>query len=138
MNNKTIHKAGLFVSRDGSILLCRRRKGSPLLILPGGKLEPGETPMQALAREIEEELGDVCVRGLKLIGRYEGPAANDPGKTVVIDLFSGTLDGQPQACAEIGELVWFGPEGDPAELAPSLRDSILPDLRKRGLLPAGS
>jgi 8-oxo-dGTP diphosphatase len=138
MNNKLIHKAGLFVSRDGSILLCRRKKGSRLLILPGGKLERGETPREALAREIEEELGDVRVSGLKRIGRYEGPAANDHGKTVVIDLFSGTLEGQPRPCAEIGELVWFGPDGDPAELAPSLRDSILPDLRKRGLLPPGS
>ncbi len=135
MNNKMIHKAGLFSCRDGAILLCRRRKGSPLLILPGGKLERGETAQEALAREIEEELGEVRVTELNRIGRYTGPAANDNGKTVVIDLFGGTLEGVPRPCAEIGELVWFGPDGDPAELAPSLRNSILPDLRRRGLLP---
>lgn len=130
-----IHKAGLFVQRDGAILLCRRRKGSPLLILPGGKLEAGETAEQALAREIREELGKVRVKEVAHVGRYSGPAANDNGKTVVIDLFSGALEGQPRPCAEIGELIWFGPDGDETELAPSLRDSILPDLRKRGLLP---
>jgi len=132
---QVIHKAALFVSRDGRILLCRRRKGSPLLILPGGKLELGETPEQALAREVEEELGDVRIRWMKPLGVYQGPAANDPGKLVVIHLFQGPLKGRPRPCAEIGELVWFGPGGNPDELAPSLRDSILPDLRARGLLP---
>jgi 8-oxo-dGTP diphosphatase len=133
--NQTIHKAGLFLCRDGRIMLCRRHTGSQLLILPGGKLEPGETAEEALARELQEELGDVSVSDLVLVGRYEGPAANDPGKTVVIDLFSGTLSGDPHPCAEIGELVWYGPDDDPETLAPSLRDSILPDLRARGLLP---
>ena len=135
--SQTIRKAAMFISRDGCILLCRRRKGSPLLILPGGKLESGETPEEALVRELREELGKVSVSGLKLLGRYAGPAANDSGKTVAIDLFGGQLKGKPRPCAEIGELVWFGPDGSPDELAPSLRDSILPDLRERGLLPPG-
>jgi hypothetical protein len=57
-------------------------------------------------------------------------------KIVLIDLFGGELLGEARACAEIGELVWFGAGDDEARLAPSLRDSILPDLRARGLLPA--
>jgi 8-oxo-dGTP diphosphatase len=46
--------------RDGGrVLLSRRRRGQHLegtWELPGGKLEPGETPAAALAREIAEEL----------------------------------------------------------------------------------
>jgi 8-oxo-dGTP diphosphatase len=50
--------AALFDS-EGRILLAQRPEGKSLAGLwefPGGKLEPGETPEAALARELEEEL----------------------------------------------------------------------------------
>jgi 8-oxo-dGTP diphosphatase len=48
------------IEREGRVLICRRmpRQAHPLKWeFPGGKVEPGETPAQALARELEEELG---------------------------------------------------------------------------------
>jgi len=45
---------------DGKILIARRQKGDVLEHLwefPGGKIEPGETPEQCLAREMLEEFG---------------------------------------------------------------------------------
>lgn len=47
------------VRRDGRIMLCRRRPevhNGLKWEFPGGKLEPGETPEDALKRELREEL----------------------------------------------------------------------------------
>src|SRR5579883_559108 len=46
--------------RGGRILLTQRRRGTHLELLwefPGGKMEPGESPEEALKRELREELG---------------------------------------------------------------------------------
>ena len=51
--------AGLLV-RDGLVLICQRRPDQPMALqweFPGGKIEQGESPEQALARELQEELG---------------------------------------------------------------------------------
>ncbi len=49
----------LFVIRDGQILLIRKKRGlgAGKVNGPGGRLEPGETPVQAALREVKEELG---------------------------------------------------------------------------------
>src|ERR1700729_9843 len=122
-----IHKAGLFHLKDGRVLLCRKKHTTSLLILPGGKLEPGETAEECLRRECREELGEVEVSNLHFLGEYESSAAGQDGKTVKIALFAGELEGTPAAHSEIQELVWFGPYDDAALLAPSLRFVILPD-----------
>lgn len=52
--------AGLILRADGKLLLGQRPEGKPWAgwwELPGGKLEPGETVLQALARELDEEIG---------------------------------------------------------------------------------
>lgn len=134
--NPFIHKAALLVVRDGHILLCKKRKGGAL-ILPGGKIEPGETPEQCVVREVREELGGIKVVNLSLVGSYEDIAARLHGEMhqrIRIELYRGELRGSPRASAEIAGLVWFGPEDDLEQVAPSLRNKIIPDLKTRGLL----
>lgn len=52
--------AGVLVDREQRILIARRPSGKPMAGLwefPGGKVEPHESPEQALIRELDEELG---------------------------------------------------------------------------------
>lgn len=48
-----------FVIRDGQILLIEKKRGlgAGKINGPGGRLEPGETPVEAAIRETQEELG---------------------------------------------------------------------------------
>jgi 8-oxo-dGTP diphosphatase len=52
--------AAALIVRDGEVLIGQRRPDQPMALLwefPGGKIEAGESPEQALARELDEELG---------------------------------------------------------------------------------
>ncbi|AHB47226.1 NTP pyrophosphohydrolase [Hyphomicrobium nitrativorans NL23] len=56
--------AAALVDTDNRVLLSKRPEGKQLAGLwefPGGKVDPGETPEEALIRELDEELGiEVC------------------------------------------------------------------------------
>ncbi len=57
--NRLIVTAAALIDRDGRLLVQQRPEGKPMAGLwefPGGKLEPGETPEEALIRELAEEL----------------------------------------------------------------------------------
>jgi 8-oxo-dGTP diphosphatase len=60
----------LFVIRDGQILLIRKKRGlgAGKINGPGGRLEPGETPLEAAIRETREEL---CVEAVNPVLRGE-------------------------------------------------------------------
>ncbi|SRR5258706_2604357 len=48
------------IERQGMVLICQRKAGQKHALkweFPGGKVEPGETPIAAIRRELEEELG---------------------------------------------------------------------------------
>ena len=132
------YKIGLLTFRGDRFLMCRKDHFTSKLILPGGRVEPGESELECLNRELREELGDVAVDEPAFIGRYADIAhADDPliVKTLELSLYAGNLRGEPLPLSEIVELVWFGPDSDVRELTPIFTNQILPDLKKRGLLP---
>jgi 8-oxo-dGTP diphosphatase len=62
--------AAALIVREGEVLIGQRRANQPMALLwefPGGKIEPGESAPQALARELNEELGIEAVIGPQVI-----------------------------------------------------------------------
>ena len=74
------------LERDGRILIGRRGQGQSHAFkweFPGGKVEPGESPEQAVARELEEELAIRNARGEEIL-RYEYQYS---GKNAILLIF---------------------------------------------------
>jgi 8-oxo-dGTP pyrophosphatase MutT (NUDIX family) len=125
--------AALIDDRDGRLLLVRKR-GTAAFMQAGGKIEAGETPFEALARELSEELGLAPTQDeAPFLGRFSAPAANEPGLTVEAHLFhvrSNAAD--VRVGAEIEEAVWVAPRAAEAlPLAPLTRDHVLSLARGR-------
>jgi len=119
--------AGLIRDADGRLLTVRK-SGTGAYMLPGGKREPGEDDLTALARELFEELGVRMVSAEKF-GNFEAPAINEPGARVRSDVYSVTIEGPYAPGAEIADLLWIDPKGPPdVALAHLLRDHVLPML----------
>ena len=108
--------------RDGRYLICRRpahKRHGGLWEFPGGKLEPGESLLDAARREMREELGvDVSEIGDPLL------AVADTGSPFVIEFVPITIEGEP-TCLEHSQLDWRSLEAlAELELAPSDRKFV--------------
>jgi 8-oxo-dGTP diphosphatase len=104
--------AGL-IWRDGKILVCQRTRHQPMPLkweFPGGKIEEGEQPRDALRRELDEELGIAAAVGdevLRILHKYPG------GNSVELRFFnvrdySGELENRI-----FREIVWADPKDLP-------------------------
>jgi 8-oxo-dGTP diphosphatase len=81
------------IRREGKLLICQRHHNDRHGLkweFPGGKVEHGETPRQALERELSEELGIQARIGPE-IGRYE---FQYPKRTPILLIFHLVTDYQ--------------------------------------------
>jgi 8-oxo-dGTP diphosphatase len=106
---KPVHVvAGVLLDARGRVLLARRTEGRDLAGLwefPGGKVDPGETPMQALARELREELG-IRVQAVEPLVAVPQQYRD---KRILLDVFRVRYAGKPSG-REQQALAWAPPE----------------------------
>lgn len=114
--------------RDNHVLAVRK-SGTHRFMLPGGKLEPGESAYDAAVREVSEEIG-LDIHDLELLGEFTADAANEPGHRVESTVYLAALSGEPAPTGEIAEVRWTDLAGEYDDLAPLLVDSVMPLLRE--------
>ncbi|HYG30065.1 MAG TPA: NUDIX domain-containing protein [Allosphingosinicella sp.] len=121
--------AAIVVDAAGRTLLVRKR-GTEAFMQPGGKIGDSELPIDALAREVREELGCRIAGAHRPLGRFSAVAANEADTVVEAELFAVELVGEIAPAAEIEEARWHHPDDVPAfPLAPLTRDHVLPLVR---------
>ncbi|SQI18743.1 (deoxy)nucleoside triphosphate pyrophosphohydrolase [Corynebacterium jeikeium] len=102
---KRINVVGAVLVRDGKVLAAQRSESMSLPLMwefPGGKIEPGETPVEALRRELKEELLCDAVVG----DHVETTEHNYDFGTVILSTFFCTLNGEDPQITEHAEIRW--------------------------------
>jgi 8-oxo-dGTP diphosphatase len=133
-NIREVKKVGLALVEGNRILLVRKR-GSQTYILPGGKPEAGEDDIEALARELDEELGcSLDLSTVTFLGSFSDKIADEENATVTVRLYSARLIGNPAPQSEIEEMLWLQATNKDTPLAPSLTNKIIPYLISNGRL----
>lgn len=134
-NTPTITVAAICIRDASDRLLTVRKRGTAKFMLPGGKLEPGETPAHAVVRETAEETGiTVDLSQLVRLGHWRAPAANERGTSIESTVYIADVDRpEPEVAREIAQLRWLDlshtDEFD--DLAPMLTLHVIPALVSR-------
>jgi 8-oxo-dGTP pyrophosphatase MutT (NUDIX family) len=100
--------AGLLIIKNRKLLLAYS-KNKQCFYLPGGKIDDGESAMQALCREIEEELNVQLIESDLDYYTHITASAYGENNGVIMeqDCFLLNKRVEPKASAEIGELRFF-------------------------------
>ncbi|MFZ2555749.1 MAG: NUDIX domain-containing protein [Minisyncoccia bacterium] len=108
---RIIDKIAWIHIKDGKILMLRS-KGKDKPYFPGGKREAGENDLEALTRELKEELGiDFTPKTAVLLTRLSAPAHGQSEPTEVqCAFYTGDCEGEFIPQSEIEEAIWLSAE----------------------------
>lgn len=116
----TVGVFAVIVDAHGRVLCIQRNYGDHGWGLPGGRMEPRESPLATLAREVHEETGYIVSPGT-LLGVYSVPWKDD-----LVVCFTATILGRDpwEAGAEIAAVGFFAREDLPEPFGPRARRRI--------------
>lgn len=106
---KTIYLASALITNTAGELLTVRKKGSIYYMMAGGKIETGETPLEALQRELQEELNlNLKPNDIHYLGTHQTQAVNETNTLVHATVFHITTTSTSfTPHAELEEIKWL-------------------------------
>jgi len=133
MEKTYIDKLAFVYCKDGKLLVSLS-KGKDTWYIPGGKREGDESDVEALAREVKEELAvDLFPDTAKPYGVFEAQAHGKPEGTIVrMTCYTADFAGELRPSAEIEQLAFFG-YADKMKTS-TVDHLIFDDLRDNGLI----
>jgi len=125
--------AAILLNEKRQMLVVRKR-GTTQFMQPGGKIDPGETPEQALHRELAEEIGlTLPENAVRYEGVFREEAANEPGADVVAHAFTARLHAEVTPQAEIEEVRWLDLDRNPGVTIARLTETQMLPLARAAL-----
>jgi 8-oxo-dGTP diphosphatase len=124
-----------WVCLENGQILCARSRGKDIFYIPGGKREGAESDLQALLREINEELAVTLLHEtVRHVGTYEAdqPGGHPGGAVVRMSCYTGDYSGTLAPSSEIEEFAWFSYVDRPR--VPPVDQLLFDDLKAAGEL----
>lgn len=129
---------GTMFFKDEKLLIDKPRK-RPTYQMIGGKVEDGETPLEAAIRECHEELGENAIFDpslIELIMEFDEIATSD-GKTPIhfyVYKYNGELKGNLNTSEEIENFKWYDSSDGENILSNTLKNEVVPYCIKNNLI----
>lgn len=129
---------GTMFFKNDSLLIDKPRK-RPTYQMIGGKVEDGETPLEAAIRECHEELGDEAIFDsslIELVMEFDEIATSD-GKTPIhfyVFKYNGLLEGNLNVSQEIESFKWYQSSDGDEILSNTLKNEVVPYCIKKYLI----
>lgn len=129
---------GTMFCKDNKLLIDKPRKRLTYQMV-GGKVEKGETPMQAAIRECHEELGEKAIFDESLFNltmEFDEIATSD-GITPIhfyVFTYKGELKGDLNTSEEIKRFKWYETKDGNEILSNTLKNEVVPYCIKNGLI----
>ena len=129
---------GTMFFEDKKILIDKPRN-RPTYQMIGGRVEEGETPLQAAIRECHEELGDEASFDeslFKYIMDFNEIATSDQKTPIHFTIYQymGSLEGTINTSSEIEDFLWYETSFGDEILSNTLKNEVIPYCKEHELI----
>ena len=129
---------GTMFFRDNKLLIDKPKKRNTYQMI-GGRVEKGETPLQAAIRECHEELGSEAVfdeSSFKLVMDFNEIATSDQSTKIhfYVYQYEGALEGELTTSEEIEKFLWYDSSMGNEILSNTLKNEVVPYCLEKNLI----